>query len=748
MADRVGQQLGNYRLIRLLGHGGFADVYLGEHIHLNTQAAIKMLHTRLESNEIERFRDEARTIARLYHPHIVRVLEFGVEGRVPFLVMDYAPGGSLRKLHSRGTQLPLETVVSYVKQVASALQYAHDEKLIHRDIKPENMLLGRHNEVLLSDFGLALVAQSARSLRLEDIVGTIAYMAPEQIEAHPLPASDQYSLGIVVYEWLSGERPFHGSAMEIAAKHYLMPPPPLLEKVPALSPEVEQVVLIALAKDPGRRFATMRAFSTAFEQASRLSPTTIIPLSQPPYSTDARTLPGQPSLAPRVTYPSDDSVPAFEIETPPNSSLMTPTPSQPPQRGISRRAAVRLAGLAVMGAAGGSLAWLIYTHVRKPPGPPPISSPTPSHPPSSTTPTVPPQSITSSGMMYGFDVGHSRFNPDEHILSPTNISRLVVYWTATANNSISSSPTVANGVVYVGSDDYKLYAFNAQTGATLWTAPTGGKVFSSPAIATNGVVYVGSEDGKLYAFNVQTGAMLWASTTGYSIVSSPAVANGMVYIGSRDYKLYAFDAATGATLWIASTGGDLLASPAVAKGVVYIGSRDSKLYAFDAATGTTLWMASTGQGIDASPAVANGIVYNGSRDGNMYAFNATTGALLWTTSTNFIINSSAAVANRTVYVGSRDGNMYAFNATTGATLWTAPTSFRGIETSPMVANGVVYVGSDDGKLYAFNAMKGALLWSFPVGTFYSCPAVANGVVYIGSLVEHKLYAFHLPGTAS
>ncbi len=736
MADPVGQQLGNYRFIRLLGSGSFADVYLAEHVHLNTLAAIKVLHVRLESNEIERFRDEVRTIARLYHPHIVRILEFGVEGRIPFLVMDYAPGGSLRKLHSKRTQLPLETVVSYVKQVAFALQYAHDEKLIHGDVKPENMLLGRNNEVLLSDFALAQMGLSTRSQSLKDIVGTIDYMAPEQIDANPLPASDQYSLGIVVYEWLSGDRPFHGSAMEIAAKHHLVAPPSLCEKVPALSPEVEQVVFIALAKDLRGRFATIRAFATAFEQASSLSLDTLIPVSQPP-------------LSPGVARPADDPILLSTVSTPPNPSSVTPISSQLLQRGISRRAVVRgFAGLAVMGAAGG-LAWLIYTQGHKPPVPSPLSSPTPSRLPASTTPTIPPQSITSSGMMYGFDVQHSRFNPNEHILSPTNVSGLVVYWTASANDSISSSPTVANGVVYVGSDDHKLYAFNALTGATKWTAPTGDKVFSSPAVATNGAVYVGSEDGTMYAFDATTGARLWASATGYSIISSPAVANGMVYIGSRDYNLYAFDATTGATLWTGPTDGDLITSPAVGNRMVYIGSRDSKLYAFDAITGVRLWKTSTGQGIDASPAVANGMVYNGSRDGIMYAFNAMTGATRWMASTNFIINSSAAVANGVVYVGSRDGKMYAFNATTGATLWTAPTSFSGggIETSPTVANGVVYVGSDDGKLYAFSAMTGALLWSFPVGAFYSCPAVANGVVYIGSLVEHKLYTFHLPGTA-
>src|SRR6266581_6426277 len=127
MTDLLGHQLGNYRLIRLLGHGGFADVYLGEHIHLNTLAAIKVLDTRLTADEIAQFRHEARTIARLEHPHIVRVLDFGVDDRIPFLVMSYAPNGSLRQRHLKGTRLPPEHIVPYVKQVAAALQYAHNE---------------------------------------------------------------------------------------------------------------------------------------------------------------------------------------------------------------------------------------------------------------------------------------------------------------------------------------------------------------------------------------------------------------------------------------------------------------------------------------------------------------------------------------------------------------------------------------------------------------------------------------------
>src|SRR3989440_8385169 len=271
MADnRSGQQLGNYRLTRLLGQGGFADVYLGEHIYLKTQAAIKILQIRLAGDDMQGFLNEARTIASLKHPHIVRVLDFGVEGATPFLVMEYAPLGTLRQRYPQGTRLPLATIVSYVKQVASALQYAHERKLIHRDIKPENMLLESVNEILLSDFGLALFVQSSDYQTTQETAGTVAYMAPEQLQGKPRPASDQYALGIVVYEWLSGDRPFHGSFTEMYSQHLLVPPPPLSEKVPTIPPAVEHVVLKALAKAPKERFASVQAFASALEEAVKV----------------------------------------------------------------------------------------------------------------------------------------------------------------------------------------------------------------------------------------------------------------------------------------------------------------------------------------------------------------------------------------------------------------------------------------------------------------------------------------------
>ncbi|GCE22308.1 serine/threonine-protein kinase [Dictyobacter kobayashii] len=271
MSDYTGRQLGNYQLTRLLGEGAFAQVYLGEHIYLSTQAAIKVLKTQTENYPVDLFYTEARNIARLVHPNIVRVLDFGVDSNTPFLVLDYAPNGTLRQRYVPGTVLPLSTIVSYIKQIAEALQYAHDDKLVHRDIKPENILLGRRNEVLLSDFGIALMVQTMQYQNLQDVAGTLPYMAPEQIQGQPRPASDQYSLGIIAYEWLSGRRPFQGSMTEMISQHLAVAPPSLRSIIPAITPDVEHVVMTALEKDPGQRFGSVRAFAVALEQASQFS---------------------------------------------------------------------------------------------------------------------------------------------------------------------------------------------------------------------------------------------------------------------------------------------------------------------------------------------------------------------------------------------------------------------------------------------------------------------------------------------
>jgi serine/threonine protein kinase len=372
MHDLTNTTFNRYRLLRLLGRGASANVYLGEHIYLKAYVAIKILQTRLSEKESESFRNEAHFITRLKHPNIVNAHSYDVEDGIPFIVMDYAPNGTLRQRYPGGTRLSNAEIVRYVMQVADALQYAHDrERLIHRDVKPANMLLGPNNEVWLSDFGVSIVMPTSRSLTLQEMAGTVWYMAPEQAQGKPCLASDQYALGVVVYEWLCGSRPFTGTFAEIPMQHMFAPPPSLCAKIPTISPAVEEIVFRALAKDPQQRFPSVRAFADELKAVLGYSPyTTVVDASMPASSAPASdswlpTSSELPEPTDKLPVPSvlvkplPDTIPSLLVSLPtqakPITRLVYRQPAQvsqpPPRRSrrISRRSAlVGLAGLTVV----------------------------------------------------------------------------------------------------------------------------------------------------------------------------------------------------------------------------------------------------------------------------------------------------------------------------------------------------------------------------------------------------------------
>ena len=275
--ERLNTRLGNYRLVRLIGKGGFARVYLGEHLALGTLAAIKLLRTKHVVNEekVTQFYDEARLMVHLNHPRIVRVMDCSHEGTgedTHFFVMDYAPHGLLRQYCEREKLLPLPFVVKYIKQIAEALQYVHDQGYIHRDVKPENILLDAQRNIWLCDFGIAITIPSLFHDHVSDVGGTVEYMAPEQLRRMPVPASDQYSLAIVTYELLVGNCPFHGTSTEVTEQHKRVHPPSLRAQMSGIPPAVERVVLKALSKNPRMRYPSVRAYAIALEQAATERP--------------------------------------------------------------------------------------------------------------------------------------------------------------------------------------------------------------------------------------------------------------------------------------------------------------------------------------------------------------------------------------------------------------------------------------------------------------------------------------------
>jgi len=260
---------GRYRILRKLGSGGMANVYLAEDEDLGRRVAIKILSERYANDESfnERFRREAKSAASLSHPNIVSIYDRGEADGIPYIAMEVIEGRSLKELILTSGPLPLAAAIDYAHQMLDALRFAHRNGIIHRDIKPHNILLGAENRAKVTDFGIAR-AGASQMTEVGSIMGTAQYLSPEQARGAPVTAaSDLYSVGIVLYEMLTGQVPFSGdSAIEIAMKHLNETPRPPSSLRPELTPELDQVVLRALAKHPEDRYQASEEFSADLDR--------------------------------------------------------------------------------------------------------------------------------------------------------------------------------------------------------------------------------------------------------------------------------------------------------------------------------------------------------------------------------------------------------------------------------------------------------------------------------------------------
>ncbi len=260
---------GRYRILRKLGAGGMADVYLAEDEDLGRRVAIKILNERYSSDEAftERFRREAKSAASLSHPNIVSIYDRGESDGRPYIAMEVIEGRSLKELIVAKGPLPIAVAVDYAKQILAALRFAHRHGIIHRDIKPHNILLGGDNRVFVTDFGIARTGPSEMT-EVGSIMGTAQYLSPEQARGAPVTAaSDLYSAGVVLYEMLTGKTPFTGDTpIEIAMKHLNELPHPPSELRDDIPPELDLIVLRALAKDPHERYEAAEQFSADLDR--------------------------------------------------------------------------------------------------------------------------------------------------------------------------------------------------------------------------------------------------------------------------------------------------------------------------------------------------------------------------------------------------------------------------------------------------------------------------------------------------
>jgi beta-lactam-binding protein with PASTA domain/tRNA A-37 threonylcarbamoyl transferase component Bud32 len=345
---------GRYKILRRLGAGGMADVYLAEDGELGRRVAIKILNDRYANDElfVERFRREAKSAAALSHPNIVSIYDRGVAEGTYYIAMEVIEGRNLKELIRAGGRLRPAQAVAYARQILAALRFAHRNGIIHRDIKPHNILIGSEERLKVTDFGIAR-AGASQMTEAGSIMGTAQYLSPEQARGGNVSAaSDLYSIGVVLYEMLTGEVPFTGdTAVEIAMKHVNDAPRPPSARAPGIPADLDRVVLRCLAKNPADRYQTAEELDSDLARVEAG-----LPVSR------------ETAQAATVVHAGTSSAPTEVLGAPPPGTGRPPPggrrpPYDPYERPRKKRSIVPWIVVAVVLAAFGVAGWYVYKQV-------------------------------------------------------------------------------------------------------------------------------------------------------------------------------------------------------------------------------------------------------------------------------------------------------------------------------------------------------------------------------------------------
>jgi serine/threonine protein kinase len=520
----IGQTIAGYRLLRILGKGGMGAVFLGLD-DSQAQAAIKiLLPSRYVLSETRtafqaRFMREAKTLSSLHHPHIVPVLSYGKKDDLSYIVMPYLPGGTLSsRIQAKRKPLPFTEITRYAHQLASALDYAHAQRVVHRDIKPGNVLLDADGNVFLSDFGIARFFESSPdvlstvSISLTstgEVFGTPSYMAPELFRGELAePTADVYALGVMLYQLVTGRVPFQGKGpLDVGIKHISEAPLPARGLRPELPEPAEAALLRALAKSPTERFASAGEFVNAFNAGLQgLWPVSI-------------------SIRPVVRQLGQvqtlrNSRPLHATSSKNTRRLFSITRSWQNMRGTLVAVVLVLILLQALvvgivmgthsfGSSSSSSLSALSSNFQK------IStlpSPTPTaHTarPVKTTPSPTTHLLSSAPPPYvaGYDPATMHFAISSDTVYAISNSGNSIFWTYTTNNLIIQPPLVVGNAIYIVTDRGQIYALQITDGTLLWSYATHVPT-SSPLSIKNGVVIMYADNGTTYRFSASNGNLL------------------------------------------------------------------------------------------------------------------------------------------------------------------------------------------------------------------------------------------------
>ncbi len=633
-----------YEILKVLGSGGMAAVYQARDLRFSgvtRLCAVKeMVSTipapHMRRRAIQNFQREANILASLNHPAIPSIYDYFSEGIRNYLVLEFIEGRDLEALlGSTEAMLPQERVIDWAVQICDVLSYLHSQTppIVFRDMKPSNVMLRPPSHVMLIDFGIARVFETGQK---GTMIGTEGYSPPEQYKGIANPQGDIYALGATLHHLLTRRDPRLEPPFTFHEE-----PPRLLN--PAISPELEALIMKALEYEPEKRFATADEMKAALLQCLKKD-------SQG----DVRERKATPTAAPQPPSRATRHIALPEVV----ESVSSPAPAErtvPP----------------VIQDSGSILPiWQFKCEdeVR--------SSP------SVVNGTVYVGAYDNN--MYALDAKSGTFQ-----------------WKFPTEGGIAATPCVWKDRILFGSEDRLLYAVSAHTGRILWTCPTEGRIRSSVRVEFEHAFF-GSDDHRLYAVNAQTGRMVWRFEAVGPIRSSPAVGDEAVFVGSEDAHLYAVDLQTGNQRWKFRANRSVTSSPILNGGLLIFGASDWNVYALDEHSGWSIWRFRTGQAVISSPRVVDGVVYVGSADGCLYALDLSTGRQIWKFDAGSQIVSTPAVADNMAYFGTIGGDVVSVNTKNGKERWRFTTG-GSVPGSPFLYEHIVYIGSADHNVYALPA---------------------------------------------
>ncbi|MBS1965173.1 MAG: PQQ-binding-like beta-propeller repeat protein [Chloroflexi bacterium SZAS-1] len=621
-----------YELVAEIGRGGMGRVFRAYDEALERTVALKILAPDLAHDPrfVAALRREAISAARLRHPHIALLYEFGQTDDLAFLVMEYVPGDSLRQLLAEGP-LPPHRTLAILAQIADALEYAHSVGVVHRDVKPSNILVSAGDQAVLIDFGLAELTEDLTVTGDSAQLGTPHYMSPEQAAGEPASGwSDQYALAAVAYEMFAGTPPFPGrTAAAVVHAHIYEQAPAVTEQRPALPAALNAVLQRGLAKQPAARYPAPTAFVAALQSAfdapnrQRARPwywllagfAAIVALS-----TLALVLWNMRAPAPSaIATVIPESVPVLQsIKW--NYDLGMVGTSQPV---IAARTLVfePLNGsLVALNAENGSLRW------AKDGGRNPFGAPG-----------------AGAGVVFVGDAAG-----DVTCLDPLNGT---VLWRTHLSSGVRQAPTRSNDRVFVTTVKGWIASLHTGSGQILWSRQLADGI-GIPTMGAGSVFVAGGQS--LYALDLNTGDLLWVFEARSPIITQPTIFNGLVLVGTDSGALHGIEASSGAERLLWQARGAISARPLVADGALYVADQSGMLSALrpDGLQLQLIWSYETdpATAIVATPLLAGGRLIVGTSGGVVYSLDARSGGERAALQLKGSIATSPTLGTGTVFV--------------------------------------------------------------------------------------------------